>query len=72
MATLKKGQTVGGGAVIERSMVRRWARRQKVTNRQRVVAGGFVAGFENALDCLIEYLNTQPKRTLRAGGTGRR
>lgn len=48
-------------ALIARGTLRRWAVRQVAFNKQRVVAGSFTAGYENAMNVLIERLDRAPK-----------
>lgn len=71
----KRKPTIAAGAVIERSLVVRWARRcihglndmtfdvpERAAHR---------AGMVDALNDLIDWLKSQPQRTRRAGGIGR-
>jgi hypothetical protein len=59
-------QTYAAGASKERDLVRRYLRRQRAAAR----AAG-LHGDAEAYDTVIAWLNTQPQRTLRKGGTGR-
>lgn len=64
----QRAATVAKGAVIERDLVTRWARRQIKDAASNDVGNGRVL----ALNELILWLKAQPARTKRAGGIGRR
>jgi hypothetical protein len=58
--------TYAAGAAKERDLVRRYLRRQRLAASQAGL-GIDVAVYET----VIAWLNRQPQRTLRKGGTGR-
>jgi hypothetical protein len=62
-------ETRAAGAVIERSLVKRWARRQLTEYAQQSDVHN--EGAREVLEDLISWLNEQPKRTKRKGGIGR-
>jgi hypothetical protein len=69
MATSRR-PTQARGAVIERSLVQRWASRQHVQVATQG-SGPRVRGYLDALLDLEQWLREQPKRTRRPGGIGR-
>lgn len=58
--------TIARGAVIERSLVKRKLRREKVDE-----TWGEYPQVRDFIDYICDWLDQQPKRTARKGGIGR-
>ena len=69
-ALASRKPTVARGAVIARTLIRRWA--QRTTKQVRTQGNGpRVRGYLEALADLDLWLHEQPARTKRSGGIGR-
>jgi hypothetical protein len=64
-------RTVAAGGVIERTLVRRWARRKASALRLGACRSAYVNGCLATLEELVQWLWDQPRRTAKPGGIGR-
>ena len=70
--TRRRNPTIAAGAVIERSLVKRWISRELNETKQPHTGGsGFWDGYKACLFQLKSWLKAQPKRTATPGGIGR-